>query len=316
MNYIVFDLEWNQCPEGKRRENAHLPFEIIEIGAWKLDENRDVVDSFHVLIKPQVYKRIHAKTNEVIHMDYKNLLDGLLFPVAARRFLQWCGEEFRFCTWGDLDVMELQRNMKYYHMEEELKGPVFYYNAQKLFSLNFEDGRTRRSLEYGVDYLNIPKDDKFHRALEDAAYTAEIFKRLDMAYIRCYYSVDVYQNPKTRKEELHLFYPRYEKYISREFDDRETAMKDREVCSTRCPACHKAARKKIRWFSANAKISYSVARCEEHGFIRGKIRIKKAENGNCYAVKTLRLITEEEKEEIREKRDKIRLKRKTKRHLE
>ena len=33
MNYIVLDLEWNQCPYGKEREIRRLPFEIIEIGA-------------------------------------------------------------------------------------------------------------------------------------------------------------------------------------------------------------------------------------------------------------------------------------------
>ena len=46
MNYIVFDLEWNQCPYGKDRENKRLPFEIIEFGAVKLDENREVIDKF------------------------------------------------------------------------------------------------------------------------------------------------------------------------------------------------------------------------------------------------------------------------------
>ena len=33
MNYIVLDLEWNQCPEGKEKEDSRIPFEIIEIGA-------------------------------------------------------------------------------------------------------------------------------------------------------------------------------------------------------------------------------------------------------------------------------------------
>ena len=32
--------EWNQCPYGKDRENPRLPFEIIEIGAVKLDEEK------------------------------------------------------------------------------------------------------------------------------------------------------------------------------------------------------------------------------------------------------------------------------------
>ena len=36
MNYIVFDLEWNQCPYGKGQENERIPFEIIEIGAVKV----------------------------------------------------------------------------------------------------------------------------------------------------------------------------------------------------------------------------------------------------------------------------------------
>ena len=31
MNYIVLDLEWNQCPTGKSDTIGQLPFEIIEI---------------------------------------------------------------------------------------------------------------------------------------------------------------------------------------------------------------------------------------------------------------------------------------------
>lgn len=68
MNYIVFDLEWNQSPGGKRWSNSRLPFEIIEIGAVKLNEKKEIVDSFQRLIKPQVYNWIHDSIHEVIHM--------------------------------------------------------------------------------------------------------------------------------------------------------------------------------------------------------------------------------------------------------
>ena len=44
MNYIVFDLEWNQSPGGKKWSNSRLPFEIIEIGAVKLNEKKEIVD--------------------------------------------------------------------------------------------------------------------------------------------------------------------------------------------------------------------------------------------------------------------------------
>ena len=43
VHYIVFDLEWNQSPKGKEGTVDHLPFEIIEIGAVKLDEGLEQV---------------------------------------------------------------------------------------------------------------------------------------------------------------------------------------------------------------------------------------------------------------------------------
>ena len=35
--FIVLDLEWNQSPAGKEGSMNRLPFEIIEIGAVKLN---------------------------------------------------------------------------------------------------------------------------------------------------------------------------------------------------------------------------------------------------------------------------------------
>ncbi len=51
MNYIVFDLEWNQCPYGKEKEEKRLPFEILEIGAIKLNRNLQELDRFHERIQ-------------------------------------------------------------------------------------------------------------------------------------------------------------------------------------------------------------------------------------------------------------------------
>ena len=79
MNYIVFDLEWNQCPYGKDRENKRLPFEIIEIGAVKLDENRKMTDQFHEIVKPSVYHRLHYRTKEILHIDKQTLENGVPF---------------------------------------------------------------------------------------------------------------------------------------------------------------------------------------------------------------------------------------------
>ena len=54
-------------------------------------------------------------------------------------------------------------------------------------------------------------------------------------------------------------------------------MADREVRTTRCYKCGKTALKRIRWFSGKNRTYYCLAECPEHGYIRGKIRLKKTD---------------------------------------
>ena len=96
-NYIVFDLEWNQSPLGKENSIAEMPFEIIEIGAVKLDEQFQMVSEFHRLISPKVYQQMHYKISEVTRMDMAELQkEGEEFQQAAAQFFQWCGEDVVF----------------------------------------------------------------------------------------------------------------------------------------------------------------------------------------------------------------------------
>lgn len=314
MNYIVFDLEWNQCPAGKNGSDPDLPFEIIEIGGIKLNEKREKISEFHRLVKPQVYNWIHDSIHNVIHVDYKELMNGELFPQAVQEFLDWCGKDFVFCTWGMQDLMELQRNMRYYSLLDLLPGPVIYYDIQKLFSWFHENIKLRRSLEYAIDCLDIEKEKDFHRALEDAEYTARVFAKMDIAEILPYYSIDTYQPPNNRKKEIYISYPTYDKYISRQFHDRKKVIKDREVASTRCPVCHLPAKRRLRWFMNNSRIYESISQCQEHGYIKGKVRIRKTDEDTFYAVKTLKPVNEQKAEEIRQKRDSLRRKRNMKYH--
>lgn len=312
MNYIVFDLEWNQCPYGKDKENQRLPFEIIEIGAVKLNEKKEMTGEFHRLVRPMVYKKLHFKTEEILDMDMEQLKEGDFFYKAVRDFFSWCGKDYIFCTWGNMDLLELQRNMKYYHLLDLLKGPVKFYDVQKLFSITYEDGKSRKALEYGIDYLGMEKSKDFHHALADAYYTAEIFKRLDLAVAEDNFSIDSFQHPRCKEEELYVAYPYSEKYITREFPGKEEAMKDKEVAAGRCFLCRKNVRKKIRWFSLNQKTYCCVALCPRHGYLKGKVRIKKAENGKIYVIKTMKLIDRSEADDIRAKKELLQKKKRQK----
>ncbi len=312
MNYIVFDLEWNQSPQGKEGMVEHIPFEIIEIGAVKLDEHLRQVDEFHQLILPVVYLQLHYKISEVTHLDIESLRrEGIPFVQAARQFLNWCGEDFFLVTWGSMDITELQRNMVYHHMALPFSMPVLYYDLQKLYSLLYEDGKEKLSLDQAVEALEIAVDEDrpFHHALDDAYYTGEVMGRMDFERVKEFVSMDYYQLPQTEKEQVYLRFPSYTKFVSREFMTKEEAMADRQVGTVMCCQCRRTLRKKIRWFAANAKLYLCLANCPEHGLVQGKIRVKKAESGNVFVIRTVKLVNEEQAEVIVEKRDEARKKR-------
>ena len=76
MNYIVLDLEWNQSTSGKNRELKSLPFEIIEIGAVKLNEDFQVVDQFQSIIRPVIYPQMNYISQEITGFTTSELKNG------------------------------------------------------------------------------------------------------------------------------------------------------------------------------------------------------------------------------------------------
>ncbi|MCR5733656.1 MAG: exonuclease domain-containing protein [Lachnospiraceae bacterium] len=314
MNYIVFDLEWNQSSD-RHIKDYGLPFEIIEIGAVKLNRWFKVVDKFEVIIKPQIYRYIHYITNRIVHLSQEDLDNGKPFPEAMQEFLDWCGRDYVLCIWGTSDITELQRNMMYHGMDMLSQGPLMYYDIQKFFSIAYEDGKIRRALEFAVDYLDIDKDIPFHRAYDDAYYTAKVFKKINSfkPKTKKYVSYDIFTAPQSKKDEVNVNFKTYSKYISREFADKNEAIEDKEVRSTRCYLCGRNARQQIKWFSVNGKHYYCIAYCKKHGYLKGKARMKKTDSGSIYVVKTLKLVPKETVLEIAEKQEKLRLQRMEKR---
>lgn len=306
MNYIVLDLEWNQSVTGDDDTVFGLPFEIIEIGAIKISDNNVMISEFSELVKPQVYHELNRITSRLIHMQMQELERGKPFREVAERFLEWCGEEeYRFCTWGPLDLTELQRNMQYYGMEPLANGPIAFLDVQKIYTLIYEeDKKTKRTLEYAVDELHIEKDIPFHRAFSDAYYTSKVLIKMleDGSEKFSYLSYDLYHPPLTRENEIKVQFDTYAKYISRVFRNKTEALADREVISSKCYICHCNLRKRIKWFTPNGRHYYCLAYCEKHGYLKGKIRIHKVEGDKVYVVKTTKLISDEEAEGISVKR--------------
>ncbi|MBQ8413123.1 MAG: exonuclease domain-containing protein, partial [Lachnospiraceae bacterium] len=132
MNYIVIDLEWNQSC-GHDRENPRMPFEIIEIGAIKLDAKLNIIDTYSSIIRPRLYKRLQPHVKAILTYDEETLKKGKPFDMVCRDFLKWCGDDYIFCTWGPMDLSYLQNNMEYYYMKP-LEAPLKFYNIQQIYA--------------------------------------------------------------------------------------------------------------------------------------------------------------------------------------
>ena len=207
-----------------------------------------------------------------------------------------------------MDLTEFQRNMRYFNMTPMSDSPISFLDVQKLFSLAYEDGRTRRALENAVDFIQMEKDVPFHRAFADAYYTAKLLAKIAESHSEVLkrVSFDVFHPPVSREKEIKVQFDNYVKYISREFADKTEAFADREVSASKCYICHRNLKKKLKWFTINGRHYYCLAYCEKHGYFKNKIRIRKSEDDKIFIVKTTRLITAEEAASLRERSDRAR----------
>jgi hypothetical protein len=230
--------------------------------------------------------------------------------------MKFCEDDYIFCTWGSQDLWQLQQNMQYYHIENAFPKVMKYYDVQKLFSIVFEDGKLRRTVEHAVDVFGLEKDLMFHSAVNDARYVAKIFKSLmENKEAMDRVSVDYFKPPLCKKDEVCLRFKTYSKYVYRVFPSKEEAMEDKGVLTIKCPICRTALRKKVMWFTGNSKKYYCIAKCPFHGFVRGKIQMKKygADPHLVFPIKIVKPISEEDVEKICEMKRQVTEKRRLKR---
>ena len=316
MNYIVMDLEWNQSAKGKQFSEDHFPFEIIQIGAAKVNEKLDIVDEWQCTIKPQVYTKLQNTVKKILGITENDLANGTDFVSGVTEFLEWCGEDYTFVTWGSMDITELRRNMKFYDVPENFPKPLLYLDLQKLYSINFSDGKTRMNLKSAIDEQGIKGDEHYHSAMSDARYTAKIMKKLDFDRVKKFCSIDTFTIPESRKDEVYLNFGTYEKYISKGFATRDKAASDRTVRSCKCFLCGRTMTRTVKWFATNSKCYYGLFTCDEHGLIKGRFRVKQTEEGRYYAVRIMKHTDEKGALKIYEKQIKEREHRRRRRQAE
>ncbi len=318
MNYIVFDLEWNQSHIGQAGEHPRMPFEIIEIGAFKLNKKYETIGEFRRLVCPKLYPKLHRYIKEILNYDEEDLKSkGVDFKSACTDFLEWCkedlpeGEEYRFCTWGVADLNCLQNNMDFYKMEK-LPFPLRYYDIQQIFSEKYlKDGKVCK-LEKAVERLKLKQERPYHAAISDAFYTSMIIQKGHLGKFEDKYIFDMYRHPKEASDEIMDYHNGIIDQITIDYPSKKDAMKNQDVNRVYCPKCGRITTGRIKWFHLNNGSQVAVGKCLRHGNMMATIKFKPSSvsSSNVFVVKKIEPIKKKKYKEVLFKRDRLLEKRK------
>lgn len=177
MNYIIFDLEWNQPVNGEKSEK--LPHgEIIQIGFLVLGETYEVTARGEIMIKPSVYVTMNPYVSTLTGINQSDVDAGTPFPEAFAGMSQYFTGDTALITWGDDDMPILRENMRFHGMDTD-SLPV-HYNLQRIFASQTASHLRQTGLKTALETLGISDEIKAHDALNDAYMTYLISKKLDM----------------------------------------------------------------------------------------------------------------------------------------
>lgn len=261
MHYIVYDLEFNQdlpvvqesatvssmitADNPQTKVNPALspvdtsveeitpakrmPFEILQIGALKLDQDFNTLATFSRLVKPTLYPVVSPFITALTGITTDQVKDKASFPKVYQDFIRFIGAgDIAFCVWGKSDVKELYRNVFYHDLDHKLL-PKDYLNIQPYASehLGFSMKKLLR-LKNTVEALGIPLSYSFHDAAGDAYYTAEILKKIykPSMKLKAYDPQQVVSRPRPPKQVIDFdqLLRQFGKMYGRELTEEETGM--------------------------------------------------------------------------------------------
>lgn len=169
MSYVFFDLEWNQ---GYPHGDANKLDEIIQIGAYRMDDWEDKGTPFVSYVRPAIHKKLHHRVKKMLPLTRADLEKAKPFRRVIRDFFRWCGEDAVFFTWGGCDARVLDTNLCWYGLEEYLDIEI--YDLQRAYDVIMAHTDQQAALKDAVEALHLEEALEYHDAGNDAYYTALI----------------------------------------------------------------------------------------------------------------------------------------------
>lgn len=177
MTYIIYDLEctcWEKPPADKIQE-------IIEIGALKINDFGEVIDTFSAFIRPKVHHVLSDFCQRLTNISQIDINRADDFSTVINDFWDWAdladSDEYLLCSWGGFDKRAFAADCRLHDFDTDWLEP----------HLNMKDRYMRmKKLRQPVGLKKVVEREGFeftgmhHRAISDAENLAKIFvKYLD-----------------------------------------------------------------------------------------------------------------------------------------
>jgi inhibitor of KinA sporulation pathway (predicted exonuclease) len=204
----VFDLEYNQpSPLNKRlsitmetERPKYLKFEILQIGAIKLNDNLKYVSNFKMYVKPKFMPTISKHVLEILNVKERYIkINGLYFDKVFNEFRSFIGqdEDCTFVTWSSNDLDVLRSNLDAWNIEFET-SKYKHIDLQEIImkkqGLELHPSLEKIANEYEINYNLI------HDAYADASITKQLFQKIGICESKPYNDNIIFKLNKKMKK--------------------------------------------------------------------------------------------------------------------
>ncbi len=176
MEYVIFDLEWDNVFYKKEKRFIN---QILQIGAVKLNDNFDIIDSFTATVRSALSKRVTGRFAALTGITTEKMLAGIPLEKAVADFNEFSKNADVTMTWSDSDLYTIVEN-------EKLLGNLsfnmnFYLDLQKLVQAKMRekgfDSKNQVSLEGAAEFFGVSIDEfSMHTAVDDSSVCGKLLK--------------------------------------------------------------------------------------------------------------------------------------------
>lgn len=262
MNFVILDLEWNSSYCKKKKG---FMSEIIEFGAVKFNDSFDVIDTFSMLIAPQVSKKLSGKVKELTNISNEELAaGGTTYTHVLSKFKKFLGQDM-LMTWGTCDILAIMENTGYYEKNDRIDFINSYCDLQHycaamlgVYNSGQQLGLAPAAELIGMDISEIVQ----HRALQDSLLSMSIFKNL--------YKPELFGEYVETSEELY-YRLTFKSYYLTDIND---PLVNKDEFSITCDKCGSRTRALSDWILKNKGFT-TVLYCDKcRQKMMGKVKFK------------------------------------------